>query len=559
MKRVVGEAPGSAILPRAAARDRLFLAAVLVLSCLPYLGGLGLYSDDWAFLSEMQNARGSLRGMYDVLMPMGLTTRPMQAVELVALYSLFGLEPLGYHVVNTAVLALAVALFYQSLRLLGLPRAIAIVVPLTFALLPHYSTDRFWIAAFQANLSICLYFVSLYTDLRFVSSAGSRRWLWKALGVLALLGSVLAYEVTGVLLLVNVVVLWIHARLRRGPEARGPALATTLALASNVVFLALAVAYKFTTTERTTVSGGYLPRAARIVREAVPVHFGEYGLALPLRVRDVLRDYPNAMVLVVSVVVGLVVLVYLIRAFRGASGSFPGHRTWLAVIIAGGVLFVAGYGVALMTYEVGFHVTGTNNRTAIGAAIGVAWAFCGVLGLLSSLLRSERMRWRAFSALVALLAAAGTLLTGTVAEFWVRAADRQREVISQLREQFPSLPEDATVLLDGLCPFEGPAVVFATSWDVTGMLQLEYGQRSLRGDVIKPNTELTPDGVRTMLFDDVINVYPFGERLIAYHLPTSRAFTLASSEAARSYVAGVSVAGRPTCPPSTDGDGVPVF
>jgi len=175
MKRVVGEAPGSAILPRAAARDRLFLAAVLVLSCLPYLGGLGLYSDDWAFLSEMQNARGSLRGMYDAIMPTGLATRPMQAVELVALYSLFGLEPLGYHIVNTAVLALAVALFYQSLRLLGLPRAIAIVVPLTFALLPHYSTDRFWIAAFQANLSICLYFVSLYADLRFVSSAGSRR------------------------------------------------------------------------------------------------------------------------------------------------------------------------------------------------------------------------------------------------------------------------------------------------------------------------------------------------------------------------------------------------
>ena len=169
------------------------------------------------------------------------------------------------------------------------------------------------------------------------------------------------------------------------------------------------------------------------------------------------------------------------------------------------------------------------------------------------------MRWRAFSALVALLAATGTLLTGTVAEFWVRAADRQREVISQLREQFPALPQDATVLLDGLCPFEGPAVVFATSWDVTGMLQLEYGQRSLRGDVIKPNTELTPDGVRTTLFDDVINVYPFGERLIAYHLPTSRAFTLASPEAARSYFAGVSVAGRPTCPPSTDGDGVPVF
>jgi hypothetical protein len=126
-------------------------------------------------------------------------------------------------------------------------------------------------------------------------------------------------------------------------------------------------------------------------------------------------------------------------------------------------------------------------------------------------------------------------------------------------ERFPTLPAGSTLLLDGLCPFAGPAPVFATGWDTTGMLRLTYGDRTLNGDVVKPNTEATPEGVRTLLFDDVINVYPYGDDLIVLHLGTGESTRLTSRDVARAYLEDASAATRVPCPPYTDGDGAPIF
>ena len=110
------------------------------------------------------------------------------------MYKVFGFQPLGYHVVNTAVLAIGSILFYLTLRELGQDRLIALSVGLVFSLLPHFSTTRFWYAAFQSNFSLAFYFLSLYSDLRMLKANYSRRWLWKGIGWVSLLGSVVCYE-----------------------------------------------------------------------------------------------------------------------------------------------------------------------------------------------------------------------------------------------------------------------------------------------------------------------------------------------------------------------------
>lgn len=549
--------PGST--PREAVSDCLLLALVVLLSGLPYLRGLGLYSDDWAFISELSSAGESFREMWEVLVPMGLTTRPVHGMLLAGLYSMFELKPLGYHLVNHGMMAATAVLFYLSLRLLGIPRLLTLALPLVFSLLPHYSTDRFWIAAFQANASVLLYFISLYADLRFVQGTGPSRWAWKALGAAGLAGSVLAYEVTGALFLVNVPVL-LYAAHAREKEPWKPRLTGRMAaIAANVLVLALVVGFKMTTTVRADVSGGYRYRILRIVQEAVPVHFGEYGLALPVRVLRVLRDYPDATAIAVSLLIGGVVAVYLFSLMRGARGRFDEGVSWPAVVCTGVVLFGAGYAVTLMTWEVGFHATGSNNRTAVAAAIGVAWVFVGVVGWLASLLRAGRTRRIAFAAATGVLVASNVLIINSIAEFWIAADQRQQEVISSIQERFPELPGGTTLLLDGVCPFEGPAMMFVTGWDVKAMLQLLYGERSLEGDVIRANTEIRADGIHTLFFDDVANLYPYGERLIAYHLSTGDVAVLADVEGARRYFEEVSVPARVACPSHTDGDGAPIF
>ena len=540
--------------PRAArttAFDGAFLAALVLLSCAPYVAGLGFYSDDWAFLAMMHQAGDGYARLVAALMPTGMATRPVQALEVAGLYAAFGVDPLGYHVVNSVTLAATVVLFHLSLRALGFARLPALLVPLVFGLLPHYSTDRVWIAAFQANASVCLFFAAVFADLRFIARDDARRWVWKGLASLAVVGSLLAYEVTAALLLFGALLLGWHARrLGRG-------LTSLIAIATNVALLAAAITYKLTTTVRADISGGYLLRVLRIGREGAPVHFGELGVALPVRLVQALRDYPNADVLAVGVLIGVCVAARLARVVP-AELDVGGTARAAALVALGGVLFGLGYGVAFTTWEIGFHATGANNRTAIAAAIGVAFVFVGIIEAVARF-APARARGTALIALVSLLCASASIVTGTVAEQWVRAARAQDALVDVIRARVPDLAPGSTLLVDGLCPYVGPAPVFATSWDMSGMLQLVYEEADLRGDVLKPNSVVTPAGVRTMLFDDVINVYPFEHDLFVLHARTGEVAALPTEAAAHAWFDTAGIDAHAPCPAWTDGDGSEVF
>ena len=100
--------------------DALVLVLIALLTALPYVARLGFYSDDWYVLwtfhaDTIQHNFGihsALRARYD---------RPLQGFYLGLLYLLFGLHPLGYHLVNTAVIAAALAFFYWLLVRMKVP------------------------------------------------------------------------------------------------------------------------------------------------------------------------------------------------------------------------------------------------------------------------------------------------------------------------------------------------------------------------------------------------------------------------------------------------------
>lgn len=195
-------------------QDCLFLSLVVLLSCILYVWGLGFYSDDWGFLEKFstytdQSLMVIFRSAY--LSDANFWMRPVQVIYLAALYFLFGFNPLGYHLVNSTILLLGVLLFYLVLCELCQPRLLSLAVPVVYALLPHYSSDRFWFAAFQATLSMALYFLSLYSNLRALQSQSLSLWSWQWLSILSLIASTLAYEVFLPLFLFNILLIW-HRR-----------------------------------------------------------------------------------------------------------------------------------------------------------------------------------------------------------------------------------------------------------------------------------------------------------------------------------------------------------
>ena len=185
--------------------------------------------------------------------------RPVQCLLIGGTYHFAGLDPLAYHVVNTGALILGALLLLLVLRELGVPRPLRIAVPLLYAMLPHYATDRFWIAAIQATASAPLFFLTVYAELRAVR-AGRARVGWWALAAAARTACALAYEVFIPLLFLSPLLAWLHAR-RQGPAA-GPRLRSVAGLlalgALTVVTLAPALAWKASVTNPCIVASNPL-------------------------------------------------------------------------------------------------------------------------------------------------------------------------------------------------------------------------------------------------------------------------------------------------------------
>ena len=292
--------------------DCLLLGAVAVLTCFPYITGLGFYGDDWGVLAAFSSLTDHFFGrLFSWLAHdhLGLS-RPGQMLYMALLYKVFGFQPLGYHVVNTAVLAVGSILFYLTLRELGHDRLIALSVGLVFSLLPHFSTTRFWYAASQSNLSLALYFLSLYSDLRMLKANYSRRWLWKGIGWVSLLGSVVCYETVLPLFLLNPVLVW-HRRsqlevaspMDQGQSSTGLPVAPltsmrlALLLASNLLVLAPAVILKVLHASRVPRHfnlAHYFLSFFRLVKDAFVVSYGVYGIKLPQVLWKIEHEYPDA-------------------------------------------------------------------------------------------------------------------------------------------------------------------------------------------------------------------------------------------------------------------------
>ncbi|MGH2524761.1 MAG: hypothetical protein ACRDH2_19820, partial [Anaerolineales bacterium] len=282
-------APHTQAAPTAAARatiqDALFLSLTLVLSFGLYLLRLGFYSDDWSFLGYLHTSADQLLpGLFNAINGPQVQMRPLQVLYFASLYKLFGLNPLGYHVVNGSILVVGVLMFYLALRELDLPRPLALAVPLVYALLPHYATVRFWIAANQVNLSLALYFLSLYADLRTVRAGPRSFWGWKALSLFSLVSSGLAYEVALPLFVLNSALVWFHARRLGGAATlkRWGRAAQAGLLASNVLTVGLIMLFKLKTTIRIGGQTSFVSYMYWIARRALSLNYDQYDYGFNL-------------------------------------------------------------------------------------------------------------------------------------------------------------------------------------------------------------------------------------------------------------------------------------
>jgi hypothetical protein len=540
---VPGRAPASPRIGPGLA-DGLALAALVAVSLAAFLGRLGFASDDWDFLRAMTFApEQSVAGSFEALdANPNIHPRPVQALYQAVLFALFGDRPLGYHLAGAALLLAAVLLLHLVLRELGVPRLMAVAVPALFAVFPSYATDRLWFAAHGYLLALAACFLSLYAGLRAVRATGPRRWAWAALALAALLVSALGYEIAIPFLAAGVpLVAW-----RARGLGRGHALAL---VAPNVAALAAIMAFKLAASPGAHLSQSVPEHLARLFGGAALVSFGSYGAGLPLAAGWALGVAEPAGIALTLAATGAA-FAYLWRLHGAGEGI--GRRGWLLLAAAGVPVFLLGYAVFLATSRFILTSTGIGNRWQAAGAVGAAMVLVGLLGWLAGL-APPRLRRGATSGLLAVAIGASVLVGNGLGAQWVEAREARDGAVAGIAKALPSPAPDTTVILEGVCPYVGAAIVADSDWDLAGALRLRYGRPDLHADVATTGRlSVGESGLVGRHYGREVR-YPFGPALLAYDGATGELTPLADRATALAAL-------EPTaCPSGGEGRGVPVL
>jgi hypothetical protein len=566
--------------------DLLVLALVVFLPATVYLPGLGFYSDDWNFLQVMAVGDDAWTGppFWEPVARLFPTIdlRPAHAVYVGLRYAAFGQAPLGYHVVNHLVILATLAMLVVVLRRLGLSRSLAMVTAIIYGLMPSYATLRFWMVADNQTLSLLLYLVSLWADLRGPSGSLGRTIGWRLLSAVAAFTCTMLHELSMPLLLVNPFVGWWYRQGRPGwPlwERGGPDGVEGLAprvrvdwrlvidLAVNATIVLAAAIYKSLSPRAVPDPGvTLLGRLLRLARGVLNHHVITNGVAEPLSIWTILTRYFDPWALLVGVICGVGAGLYVYWLLGQCPLTSPAapprqaRRHLLLVAALGLVVLGLGYAIFVTNDQFYFSAAGTYTRIAQIGSLGVALMLAGGFGLLATLAPRPTTRQLIVGVLVGVYGGAGVLIVTTVGGFWDQAYVRERAIVADLQRSVPTLAPGSALLLDGECPYIGPAVVFESDWDLQGVLRLLHHDPSLRANVVTPRLEVHDDTVTTWLtVPSATTAYPYASGLVVYNRPQNLVVPIESAADMNEYLARHNPDRGDGCPFGWSGNGVTIL
>lgn len=537
------------------------LTLLVAVSVVPYLGDLGFYSDDWGFLGTMATSPDqSFAGRFEATVEEHVATgaRPVQVALQIVLFAIFGTRPLGYHIFNAIMLATAAVVLMLALRQLRVRRLTAWAVTAVFILLPSYATNRFWFAAFGYAVMMATYLLSLVADLRTVDSPSSNpRWAWKAVALVATVLCTLGYELAIPFLLASPLLVSLHSRRIHGEGLSGRYGRRAAVVLTGSTYAALALVLVFKVASSPGVESSLSAyNLMRLVVGWATVHFGSYGAGLPYSALWA-TQIVGMKAAVVSALVAFTAAGWTVHLARAQPLVAPRPAS-TRLVLSGVVVYLLGHAIFLTNGRFVVTSTGIGNRVGMAAAVGAALILVGVVFWAASWLPTARGRMAMLAVTVGAVCGACVLVTAAVGTFWATAYRTQQRVLNAIETRLPSLPRGATVIVDGVCPYDGPAIVLESEWELTGALRVLYRDRSLRADVIQSDTRLEEGGLRNRLY--VMEAFhPYASDVLLFDNRTGKVVTLSDARTARDALHDSIAAWHESCPIGREGRGVPVL
>ncbi len=536
------------------AQGRFDVAWILVLGLLaplPYLRGLGFYSDDWWVIGRA--VLWADAGVAELFLRIySEKPRPVLYMIMAVAFKAAGPGAFVFHALNAVFIAGAAAGLYGVLRQLSMPRAPSMAVAITYLFMPQYSATRFWVVGCALNLSLAFAFAALYAALRSVRPGARRSWQVPWLFCSA--ASLLTYETPLLLLLSAPFLMRFAARSRDAgsrPSIVRKAVQLALTLVPVIVFKALVTTRlrEISLPDRTDWFVSFIGEHAR--------HgWITFGLGFP-RAAARAAGWLDPIALLFAISMGVAVTVLLHRCARTSGDtSWYGVRRNAWLVACGLAFWIAAMLPFFLTHGPNPSAAGIGNRVVNVATIGTAMAAIGVAGAFASLLRSQRARRLAWSALLGTHTAAGLIVIQGLATWWTGAAREQGSILRTIRATLPAGVPSSSFLVDGICRYHGPAIVFESPWDLRFALAAMYGALPELAGPIGPNTVVEENGIVTEMYDGFIRrVYPFDD-LHVLDIRTGTIVQLPDEASARAYF---EMRTPPGCDPGRAGRGVAVF
>ncbi|HSQ95926.1 MAG TPA: hypothetical protein VLM18_07545 [Croceibacterium sp.] len=481
-------------------RDAIAIVLVCVACSSAYAWGLRYYSDDYLFLVPLRTADDqSWVGLYRAIAAMPFAAvRPGQILWYVALHKFAHDSATVSHIANHMVFALSAVLLQVFLRRIPATRVAAYYLTLLYVCLPTFSVAKMWYANHQAVISLA--FFALTCWLVAIVATGPDRTRWRLVPLVALTAAAgnLFYELFAITELFVPLFVWCALRTPARAFPSDPGfVGTTVAIGIGFVVstvLKLNYHYGFDLPADAQAVPAYAHRAAAMYYSAAKTTFWTLGFASARAALGFLHSsylQPTSLIaplLVLAIIVGRELLARLDKtnpAEPEASEACAAFY-WIAGIAA----FVLGYVPYLTNFLYSPKPWGEGNRGNIAGALGAALLFYSAYRWMR-----RRTPVSAF-ALLAMFCFIGAFLQVAVGKMWVRAALMQDRVLARFDMASQGVPDRASVLIYGSCPYYGAGPVFPYGWDIAGRERIATGRR-LTAAIVLPGMQLTEYGVAT--------------------------------------------------------------
>jgi hypothetical protein len=435
----------------------------------------GFYLDDWS------NAAGTIDpapGQTVLGYFSNLTLyRPVLVLYIPLTYLVFGAH-MAYLLAWSGLIAVfASVMLYGLLRTLGVPLVHAATIAALALLYPWSDSTRMWETASLVTLAAALALAGIW-----VALVGLRRRSWRlhACAALLYLTSIWTYEIT-LPLIVLAGLLYTAKAGWRAARARW---------AVDLVVALLAAAWVGTQT--TQESRGLSPDLEHLKEIVIS------GGTLLGRTLLPIGPQRTTLALVVLGVVALLGIGVWARRDRLGGVAGWGMRGWLLLGCGGLVIAACGW-VMFIPANPYFtpSVYGVTNRvnglSGFGLVIAVYAAF-GIAGRLLAQLapRARRLSLVATMALALVLGVAYVHVIERHIRIWNAAFRAEMAGIGEMRTQFRTLPRGSVVFTSDYPAYETLGVpIFSASWDVDGMIKLQYKDGSLSAYPVLPGQHLS--------------------------------------------------------------------